>query len=52
MKIEREECERKVNEVFEKMNEVKEWFDSNWDSIGEEGRNCWENFVENIKDII
>ena len=51
MKIERVECERKVNEVFEKMNEVKEWFDKNWDEMDDEGQNCWENFIENIKDI-
>ena len=48
MKIEREECERKVNEVFEKMNEVKEWFDKNWEEMDDEGKCCWENYCANM----
>jgi len=52
MKIKVEESQVRVNSAIEKLEEVKDWFDSNWDSIGEEGQNCWENFVENIKDII
>ena len=48
MKIEREVCEEKVNEVFEKMNEVKEWFDKNWDEMDDDGKCCWENYCANM----
>ena len=52
MKIKVEESQAKVNSAIEKLEEVKSWFDNNWDNIEEEGQCCWENFVENIKDII
>jgi len=48
MKIKIEECEGKVNEVNEKMNELKKWIDKNWEEIDEEGKEYWMNYCADM----
>jgi hypothetical protein len=48
MKIKREECEGKVNEVNEKMNELKKWIEKNWEDMDEEGKEYWENYCADM----